>query len=69
MKTLWKHYEKFVTDIFKLEDIFFENDIISFISFRLFSFKSEKEVWMEVKLYDCCWKNLKDYYSRKCTLN
>ena len=38
----------------------------------LFFFKKgseEKEVWIEVKLYGCCWKKLKDYYSRKCTLN
>ena len=24
---------------------------------------------MDMMLYACCLKNLKDYYSRKCTLN
>ena len=64
-----EHYEKFFTDIFKSEDIFFQNNVTSLISFIMFFFESEKEVWMELKFYGCCWKNLKDYYSRKCTLN
>ena len=35
----------------------------------MFFSKSENEVWMELKPDSCCCKNLKDYYSRKCTLN
>ena len=35
----------------------------------MFFSKSENEVWMELKPDGCCCKNLKDYYSRKCTLN
>ena len=35
----------------------------------MFFSNSENEVWMELKDYGCCLKNLKDYYSRKCTLN
>ena len=50
-------------------DLFFQNNITSLIQFRMFFSKSENEVWMELKDYGCCWKNLKDYYSRKCTLN
>ena len=34
----------------------------------MFFSKSENEVWMELKPDGCC-KNLKDFYSRKCTLN
>ena len=35
----------------------------------MFFSKSENEVWMELKPDSCCCKNLKDYYSRKFTLN
>ena len=35
----------------------------------MFFSNSENEVWMELKDYGWCWNNLKDYYSRKCTLN
>ena len=65
MKTLWKVCYRH----FQIRRHFFQNNITSLISFIMFFFKSEKEVWMKLKLYGCCWKNLKDYYSWKCTLN
>ena len=48
---------------------FLQTNITSLIQFRMFFSKSENEVWMELKPDSCCCKNLKDYYSRKCTLN
>ena len=48
---------------------FFQTNITSLIQFRMFFSNSENEVWMELKPDSCCCKNLKDYYSRKCTLN
>ena len=65
MKALWK----VCYGHFQIRRHFFQNNITSLISFRMLFFKTEKEVWIELKLYGCCWKNLKDYYSRKCTLN
>ena len=54
---------------FPIRRNFFQNNITSLIQFRMFFSKSENEVWMLLKPAGCCCKNLKDYYSRKCTLN
>ena len=63
-QTLWKlDYRHF-----QIRRHFFQNNITSLIQFRMFFSKSENEVWMELKPDGCC-KNLKHYYSRKCTLN
>ena len=64
-----KHYENLISGHFPIRRHFFQNNITSLIQFRMFFSNSENEVWMELKDYGCCWKNLKDYYSRKCTLN
>ena len=64
-QTLWKlDYGHF-----QIRSHFFQNNITSLIQFRMFFSKSENEVWIELKPDGCCCKNLKHYYSRKCTLN
>ena len=63
-----EHYENLITDILKSEAIFFKTILLHW-TIQNVLFKSESEVWMELKPDGCCCKNLKDYYSRKCTLN
>ena len=54
---------------FSNQKTFFSKQYYFIDKFRMFFSKSENEVWMELKPDGCCCKNLKHYYSRKCTLN
>ena len=51
-----------------LEELFWKKIITLFMYFRLLFCNCEKQVWIELILYTCCWKNWNDYYSKNVHL-